>query len=83
MRKMENGYTATYTNALANIELAPNEYQDIYIKFKLNTDAVRELLNKQTTLNNVIQILSIRLLANQQIVVYILLFVLQYYLLTF
>ena len=50
--KMENGYTATYTNALANIELAPNEYQDIYIKFKLNTDAVRELLNKQTTLNN-------------------------------
>ena len=65
--KMENGYTATYTNALANIELAPNEYQDIYIKFKLNTDAVRELLNKQTTLNNVSEISAFSTLKDNKI----------------
>ena len=54
--KMESGYTARYTTALENIELGPNEYKDIYIKFKLNRDAVKELLNKQTTLNNVSEI---------------------------
>ena len=54
--KMESGYTAKYTTALENIEIGPNEYKDIYIKFKLNRDAVKELLNKQTTLNNVSEI---------------------------
>ena len=65
--KMESGYTATYTNALSTIEIAPNKYQDIYIKFKLNNNAVRELLNKQTTLNNVSEISAFSTLKDNKI----------------
>ena len=54
----ENGYTAKYTQSTSNIVIGPNETFNIYIKFMLNNEAVKELLEKQTTLNNVTEITS-------------------------
>ena len=54
--KVSDVYKAAYTTALANTEILPGEYVDVYIKFKLNNDAVKALIQKQTTLNNVSEI---------------------------
>ena len=54
--KVSEVYKAAYTTALANTEILPGEYVDVYIKFKLNNDAVKALIQKQTTLNNVSEI---------------------------
>lgn len=52
------GYKVGYTEGIKNITINPNGYVDIYIKFKLNSDAVNDLVSKQTTLNNVSEITS-------------------------
>ena len=54
----ENGYVAAYCQAMSNLTIAPNEYIDVYINFRLKPDAVKALLQKQTTLNNVTEITS-------------------------
>ena len=51
-----SGYKAAYTSAFINREILPGGYVDVYIKFKLNNDAVKALIQKQTTLNNVSEI---------------------------
>ncbi len=51
-----SGYKAAYTSAFTNREILPGGYVDVYIKFKLNNDAVKALIQKQTTLNNVSEI---------------------------
>ena len=54
----ENGYVAAYCQAMSNLTIAPNEYIDVYINFRLKPEAVKALLQKQTTLNNVTEITS-------------------------
>ena len=53
-----NGYQAVYTQQTGNITLGPNEKFEVYIKFRLNNEAAKELIEKQTTLNNVTEITS-------------------------
>ena len=53
---VEQGYVATYTESTGEIEIASGEYIDVYIKFKLKPEAVKALIQKQTTLNNVSEI---------------------------
>ena len=50
------GYKVAYTSALAGNVIESGKYQDVYIKFKLNQEAVKALIQKQTTLNNVSEI---------------------------
>ena len=54
----QNGYIAGYTKATSDISIAPNGKFDVYIKFKLKPEAVKALIEKQTTLNNVSEITS-------------------------
>ena len=59
IKEMDKQYNVGYTNSLAEIEIAPSGYIDIYIKFKLdNEKGVRALIKNQTTLNNVAEITS-------------------------
>ena len=53
-----NGYKVAYTQQTSNITLNPNEKAEVYIKFRLNNEAVRQLIEKQTTLNNISEISS-------------------------
>ena len=53
-----NGYKVAYTQQTSNITLNPNEKAEVYIKFRLNNEAVKQLIEKQTTLNNVSEISS-------------------------
>ena len=62
--KVSDVYKAAYTTALANTEILPGEYVDVYIKFKLNNDAVKALIQKQTTLNNVSEINAFSSISN-------------------
>ena len=65
IKEMDKQYNVGYTNSLAEIEIAPSGYIDIYIKFKLdNEKAVRALIQKQTTLNNVAEITSFSTVEN-------------------
>ena len=50
------GYVAVYTDSTGEIEIASGEYIDVYLKFKLKPEAVKALIQKQTTLNNVSEI---------------------------
>ena len=59
-----SGYNVAYTNTIAGTEIAPSGYIDIYVKFKLNNEAVRALIQKQTTLNNVAEITSFSTVEN-------------------
>ena len=52
----ENGYTAGYTKATSDMKIAPNGKIEVYIKFRLKPEAVKALIEKQTTLNNVTEI---------------------------
>ena len=52
----ENGYIAGYTKATSDIKIAPNEKIELYIKFSLEREAIKALIEKQTTLNNVTEI---------------------------
>ena len=54
----ENGYIAGYTKSMSNISIQANGKVEIYIKFKLKPEAVKALIEKQTTLNNVSEITS-------------------------
>ena len=54
----DDGYIANYTQAISNMEIAPNGYIDIYIKFRVLPSAVHDLMNQQSTLNNVCEITS-------------------------
>ena len=54
----ENGYKAIYTQAASDIEILANGKIDIYIKFRLQPEAVRALMEQQTTLNNISEITS-------------------------
>ena len=59
-----SGYKAAYTSAFINREILPGGYVDVYIKFKLNNDAVKALIQKQTTLNNVSEINAFSSISN-------------------
>ena len=61
------GYKAGYTNAIGNTEIEPGGYIDIYIKFKLDNTAVKALIEKQTTLNNVSEISEFSTVQNGQV----------------
>lgn len=54
----ENGYKAIYTKSTEQKIIKPNEKIEIYIKFKLKPEAIKALIEKQTTLNNVSEINS-------------------------
>ena len=54
----ENGYKAAYTQATYYMRIEPNGKIEVYIKFKLKPEAVKSLIEKQTTLNNVSEITS-------------------------
>ena len=68
----ENGYVAAYCQAMSNLTIAPNEYIDVYINFRLKPEAVKALLQKQTTLNNVTEITSFSTMSeeNNKLVAY-------------
>ena len=55
-KNIGEGYTAVYTNSIANTKISAGGYIDIYIKFRLNDTAVSDLIKRQTTLNNVSEI---------------------------
>lgn len=61
-KKMEemdkDNYKAGYTNSLKDRKIEGDACIDIYIKFELDNDTVGELLEQQTTLNNVSEITS-------------------------
>ena len=52
----QNGYIAGYTKTTENITIPANGKIEVYIKFKLKPEAVKALIEKQTTLNNVSEI---------------------------
>lgn len=54
--KNNDKYIAAYTASTENIEISAGEYIDVYIKFKLKPEAVKVLLQRQTTLNNISEI---------------------------
>ncbi len=54
----ENGYKAAYTQATDTMKIEPNGKIEVYIKFRLTPEAVKALIEKQTTLNNVSEITS-------------------------
>lgn len=54
----DSDYTAVYTTELKDMEIAPNGSINIHITFKVDTSAVRNLINSQATLNNVSEITS-------------------------
>ena len=60
------GYKVGHTKAIEKKEIEPGKYIDIYIKFKLNNDAVSELIQKRTTLNNVSEITSFSTVENEK-----------------
>lgn len=68
----ENGYVAGYTKATSDIKIAPNEKIEVYIKFRLKPEAIKALIEKQTTLNNVTEIsaFSTKMLSNNTWVPY-------------
>ena len=51
-------FTAAYTQAMSDMTISPNAKIEVYIKFRLQPEAVKALIEKQTTLNNVSEITS-------------------------
>lgn len=65
--KDDNGYAAVYTQTISEIQIEAGKYVDVYIKFRLKPEAVKALLQNQTTLNNVTEITSFSMVTGNNV----------------
>ena len=61
----DDNYQVVYTLSLSDTKIKPKGYVDIYIKFRLQSNAIKALIQSQTTLNNVSEITSYSTIVNE------------------